>query len=111
MPGRDWASRIWDTDHETTMHGIPEALIHERTHFGQPHKYTCAENDCGLATERWSDFLRNANTRNCVNAEEKKLPCTVVGCKYNGGNGHQAKAHKAYLVPRQALRSFKPYQH
>ena len=34
MPGRDWASRTWDTDHETTMHGIAEALIHERAHFG-----------------------------------------------------------------------------
>ena len=73
------------------MHGIPEALIHERTHFGQLGKYTCAEKDGGLATKRWSDFLRHATTRHCANAEEKKFPCTVVGCKYGGGNGFRRK--------------------
>lgn len=120
MPGCDWASRIWDTDHKTTMHGIPEALIHERTQFGKPGKYICGEKDGGLANQRWLDFLRYVTIRHCANVEEKKSPCTFIGCKYDGGNGfrrkdklknHQAKAFKAYLVPGQALQSIKPYQH
>ena len=120
MPGRDWASRIWDTDHETTMHRIPEALIHERTHFGQLSKYTCVEKDGGLANKRCSDFLRHTTTQHYANAEEKKFLCTIVGYKYGGGNGfqrkdklksHQAKAYKAYLVPGRVLRSIKPYQY
>ena len=64
---------------------------HERSHFGQSGKYTCAEPGCHTTTKKFSDLKRHYAGRHCIDPKKAKFPCPVLDCKYSGDNGFARK--------------------
>ena len=92
-----------------------EIQKHEKSHFGHPGNYTCAEVYCQFRTSRWPDLKRHYAGKHCKNPQ--KHSCQVIGCKYSGENGftradklksHVKNVHKGNTVPSHAMRSIKP---
>jgi len=67
------------------------ALHHERSHFGQPGKYACAEKGCKAVVKKFSDLKRHYAGQHCTNPQGTKHACPIVGCKYSGNNGFARK--------------------
>ncbi len=73
------------------MHHKGGPLDHERSHFGQPGKYACAERGCKAVAKKFSDLKRHYAGQHCTNPQSTKHGCQIIGCKYSGNNGFARK--------------------
>ncbi len=99
---------------ESFGRAAPQAVYHERRHFGNLGEYHCLEG-CQTTTKNFADLRRHYTVRHCTNAI--KYPCPIVGCKYGGDNGftrkdklksHHRNVHQGNAVPGKTFRAIKP---
>lgn len=64
---------------------------HEKSHYGQPGKYTCLEQDCQTVTKNFGDLKRHCKTNHCTSPDKEQFPCPKPWCKYSGSNGFARK--------------------
>ncbi len=90
---------------------------HERSHYGQPGKYTCLAQDCHAVTKNFGDLRRHDKAKHCTNPNKEQFPCPVLWCKYSGNNGfarkdklksHYRNIHEGKPGPAKAGRVIKP---
>ena len=101
----------------TVNHGIKSFYDHEKSHYGQPGKYTCLERDCKVVTKNFGDLKRHDKAKHCTNPYKEQFPCPESWCKYSGNNGfarkdklksHYKNMHEGKLGPCKAGRVIKP---
>lgn len=90
---------------------------HEKSHYGQPGKYTCLEQDCQAVTKNFGDLRRHCKTTHCTSPNKQSFPCPEPWCKYSGSNGfarkdklksHYQNVHEGKPGPVKAGRVIKP---
>lgn len=64
---------------------------HEKSHYGQPGKYTCLEPNCKAVTKNWGDLKRHSKTSHCTSPNKEQFPCPVPWYKRSGNNGFPRK--------------------
>lgn len=103
--------------HESKRMYGSDLLKHEKSHYGQPGKYTCLEQDCQIVTKNFGDLKRHYKAKHCTNPNKEQFPCPVPWCKYSGSNGfarkdklksHYNNIHEGKPAPAKAGRAIKP---
>ena len=96
---------------------VGELCGHEKSHYGQPGKYTCLEQDCHAVLKNFGDLKRHDKAKHCTHPNKEQYPCPVLWCKYSGSNGftrkdklksHYKNIHEGKSAPAKAGRVIKP---
>lgn len=112
----EWDCRFPNCQNYRTF-SLSELYEHERSHYGQPGKYTCLEQDCYVVTKNFGDLKRHDEAKHCTNPNKERYSCPVLWCKYSGGNGfsrkdklksHYRNIHEGKPAPAKAGRIVKP---
>lgn len=100
-----------------TFLSLDDLQKHEKSHYGQPGKYTCLEQDCHAVLKNFGDLKRHDKAKHCTNPNKLQYPCPVLWCKYSGSNGftrkdklksHYKNIHEGKSAPAKAGRVIKP---
>ena len=114
--GGGWSCRFPSCQNPVVF-GELKLYKHEKSHYGQPRKYTCLEQDCDIITKTFGDLKRHYKGKHCTKPNKEQFPCPVLWCKYSGNNGfarkdklksHYKNIHEGIPGPAKAGRVIKP---